>query len=67
MVINKTCARRTRQLISQLLRRRWGDPSSVISSEGGSTQCFGPLGGREQLALEGFTVGDRPATQESSA
>jgi hypothetical protein len=62
--IKRTCARWSRRLISQLCGRR-GDPVSVAASEVASTKCFGPLGEREHLALEGFVHGHRPPRASS--
>jgi hypothetical protein len=59
MANTKTCAERAHQLIAELWRWR-ADAESTSPGELGSTKCFGPLGEHEQLALEGFTAGDRP-------
>jgi hypothetical protein len=61
MDIYETCARLCRRLTSQLRRRRRGSVSAV-AGEHLPNKCFGPLGERDQLALERFT-GHRPQAQ----
>jgi hypothetical protein len=62
MFIKRTFAPWSPRLISQLRARR-GDAVSVAASEVAATKCFGPLGEREHLALEGFVDGHRPPAQ----
>jgi hypothetical protein len=62
MVIKNTHARLWRRLISRLLGRR-ADPVSVIARDLLPTVCFGALGERDHLALEGFTAARRPPAQ----
>jgi hypothetical protein len=60
MNIKKTRAGRPRRLTSYLLRRRCDAPAAS-PVDGFDGFCFGSVGSREQLALEGFIAGQEPS------
>jgi hypothetical protein len=60
MNIRKTRAGQPRRLTSYLLRRRC-DPPAASPVDQFDGFCFGSVGKRNQLALEGFIAGQEPS------
>ena len=60
MNIQKTRDRRPRRLTSYVLSRRC-DPPAASPVDQFRGFCFGSVGKRDQLALEGFVAGQEPS------